>query len=546
MFSLSLIGRKLKSHLSGALAALGVFASFAAVTAYAGENWPQAAGPNSNWSSKASDAPISWSVARNQNIAWRTILPETGQSGIAVWGDRLFLTTMKPLVENPARRTGSEIVGYCLDALSGKILWSVELPGSVESEYAYGYSDSSSPTPISDGKHVWFYNASGSVGCWDFEGKQVWMRLWKPTFGRPFNKQFEPFLEGTTLLNMEPRDEADPKREKDPWNYVRGLDKNTGATLWVSEDALTHYNTPGVGALADGTRVLLQGRGGRHGVPENPVGLSLTSLAPGHEGQTLWRYEGTGYCLYNMQVDKKYAYWLNESDIHQVIDIQTGKLIKSQSLSEKVDWRSFDPATGNYVLHADVNLKSSESPYTVFPAWNTNIAVEGYQYFLCFTDRKNGPPHCVGRVNIETDKVEYLELPVQVLREAGKPDALIWGEPQTSSTLNSRGIDAANDKRSKRDGWWWCMLGNPTIFGGKIYYTNMLGVTYVIDAKAKVLDGKALLAVNDLGAAGETWSLNSISYANSRLYHRSMKEVVCIGGAGGSLATDAKPVVPAK
>ena len=45
----------------------------------------------------------------------------------------------------------------------------------------------------------------------------------------------------------------------------------------------------------------------------------------------------------------------------------------------------------------------------------------------------------------------------------------------------------------------------------------------------KLWTRNALLAVNDLGPAGQTWSLNSISYANGRLYHRSMKEVVCIG-----------------
>jgi hypothetical protein len=57
----------------------------------------------------------------------------------------------------------------------------------------------------------------------------------------------------------------------------------------------------------------------------------------------------------------------------------------------------------------------------------------------------------------------------------------------------------------------------------------MLGVTYVIDGRAEVLDEKALLAVNDLGAPGQTWSLNSISYAEGRLYHRSIKEIVCVG-----------------
>ncbi|MEY5025324.1 MAG: hypothetical protein RLZZ244_852 [Verrucomicrobiota bacterium] len=490
--------------------------------------WPQAAGPRADWTSDSKDAPVSWSVALNQNIAWKTTLPETGQSGIAVWGNRLFLTTMKPLEPDSKKRTGSAVVGYCLDADSGSILWTVELPGVEESTYAYGFSDSSSPTPVTDGEHVWFFNASGSVGCWDYAGKPVWLRTWTPTKGRPFNKQFEPMLAGDTLLNMEPRDEGDPKREQDPWNYLRGLDKRTGRTLWVSDDALTHYNTPGLGVLPDGMRVVLQGRGGHHGVPEAPVGMSATSLMPGEEGRTVWRYEGEGRALYTMQMDGRYAYWWNESDRVEVLDSSTGKRVRTLSLSERVDLRRFRPESGRYELEEGVALAQVLPEQKVFPAWFTNVRCGNFLYFLCFSERKYGPAHCVGRVHGESGKVEYLEVPVQVVRHPGEAESRIWGEPQASSTVNARGIDVAGDKRSKRDGWYWCMLGNPTVLGGRVYFTTMLGVTYVLDGLAPVLDEKALLSVNDLGKAGETWSLNTLSGAGDRLYHRSMREVVCI------------------
>ena len=71
------------------------------------QNWNQAAGPNGNWTAKAKNVPTQWSVARGQNIIWRTTLPETGQSGIAVWGDRLFLTTMKPLQSDADKKRGA-------------------------------------------------------------------------------------------------------------------------------------------------------------------------------------------------------------------------------------------------------------------------------------------------------------------------------------------------------------------------------------------------------------------------------------------------------
>jgi hypothetical protein len=46
--------------------------------------WPQAAGPDGNWQGHGPAAPVQWSVTRNQNILWRTALPNGGQSGIAI------------------------------------------------------------------------------------------------------------------------------------------------------------------------------------------------------------------------------------------------------------------------------------------------------------------------------------------------------------------------------------------------------------------------------------------------------------------------------
>ena len=514
-----------------ALVAAALLTATAAIAKPPAGTWPQASGPEGNWAASGK-APIRWSVARNEHIIWRTTLPEAGQGGITVWGNRLFLTTMKPLPNAEAKKEGADAVGYCLDATTGKILWTVELPGGEPATYAYGFSDSTTPAPVTDGRLVFFFNASGSVSCCDFDGKLLWQRLWRPTTGRPFNKQFKPFLVGDTLVNTEPRDDSDPKREKDPWNYLRGLDKNTGKTLWISDDALTHYNTPVLGRRKDGSFAVLQGRGGYHDVPETPIGLTLTSLAHGAEGKNLWRFETTGKALYTMHWDARYAYWIDlDNARHLVLDSETGKLLRTQSLTQNVDYRRYDAHAGEYILESGIDLSKRTPPFQVFPAWFTNIPVGGWHYFLCFTDAvaKWGPPYCIGRVGIETGKVEYLELPVQVERQPRQPDRLIWGIPQTTSTINSRGIDAAGDPRSRRDGWTWNFLPAPVALDGKIYFTTMLGVTYVIDGRAKTLDASALLSVNDLGPAGQVWSLNSVSFANNRLYHRTMKEVVCIG-----------------
>lgn len=528
-------------------------------------NWPQAGGPDGTWRVNVKDAPDTWSVTLDKNIVWKTALPNAGQSGITVWGDRLFLTTF---AEGETKSSGT-ILGLCVSTKSGKILWSVKLNGPTKSPMMYAYSDSTSPSPVTDGKLVVFTNGSGEMGAFDFEGKEVWRRKFVP-WGEPypFNKQHEPILFGNQVINVEPLD-GNPAA-KAGWNYLRGIDIKTGKTLWVAQDGTTTYATSVFGKMANGTPAILTGRGGWHNVPERPVGLSLVNLSPGKEGQTIWRYiadtgnDGkvlkepgtvaapTWQAQYLFNWDKKYGYWfrLNPEETHLVFDINTGKILREQSLIKDVDYRQWNPAAGKYIVHTKVNLRdmrelsprnklADDEVIRVMPAWHCNLAVNGYHYFLTTVAHKRnsvppkgrgGPSHSIARVNVETGKVEYLEVPVTVIRKAGEADKKIYGIAVKTKTENSRGVDVAQEERSRTDGWeipaFW---GSPVALGDKIYFTTMLGITYVVDSKAKVLDESAVLAINDLGPSGETWTLNSISYSNGRIYHRTAKELICIG-----------------
>jgi outer membrane protein assembly factor BamB len=529
------------------------------------QNWPQAAGPNGTWRAEGK-APAAWSVSRNEHIIWKAPLPAEGQGGIAVWGDRLFLSTFEEF--KPGQRPfGAITLGHCLDARTGKILWSVKLVGDEESPIAYAYSDSTSWTPITDGKHVWFFNSSGEMGCWDYSGKEVWRRKFRAVDPRkqPFNKQHEPILYGDTIITLEPMTSQDRGYDssKDWWHYLRGIDKATGETRWITREGSTYYCTSVFGKTADGTPAILTARGGPHGVPERPIGMSLISLADGQEGKALWQWtpedlpdgpvDGTTFqALYTMTWDAKYSYEFRHApeESHLVIDTTTGKLLRTQSLIKNVDFRQWDPAQKKLVLHKNVNIRDMKdfSPRVplkagevlhVFPNWHTNIAAYGYHYFVTSTGHRrngyappglSGPSHCIGRVNVETGKVEYLEVPVSVIRKPGQPDEFIYNTPVMTKVQDSQGRDVAAEDRSLTDGWQIpAFFGSPTAIGGKVYITTMLGITYVIDGKAKVLDEKALLSVSDLGPSGETWSLNSISYAVGRIYHRTSKEIICIG-----------------
>jgi hypothetical protein len=166
-----------------------------------GKTWHQPAGPHGNWKVEGTP-PIEWSVVRDENILWRTSMPECGESNVTIWADRAFTTIHKPLESIDEKNRVKDIIGYCLNADDGTVLWTVDLPGSVTISINGGFSDGTVFGPITDGKYVWFFNRCGSMGCYDFEGKQIWFREFTPRY-KHNNRQFEPLLVGDALLNVE-------------------------------------------------------------------------------------------------------------------------------------------------------------------------------------------------------------------------------------------------------------------------------------------------------------------------------------------------------
>ncbi|MEO9511244.1 MAG: PQQ-binding-like beta-propeller repeat protein [Flavobacteriaceae bacterium] len=499
--------------------------------------WNQSSGPNASWKIISEiETPVEFSVRSGQNILWTMDLPEVGQGGITVWGDKIFLTVMKPVFDVPEREAlkTNTILALCIDAKKRKILWKHEIEGSIKSPYFYGFSDSTTPAPVTDGNYVWFFNASGKIVCFDMDGKQVWERSWKPVevlgnINYPFNKQFEPLLYNDLLINMEPYWSKDGTREFG-WNYLFAIDKNTGETVWISEDGLTHYSTPFFNKTSNGTAALLMGRGAHHKVPESPKGYSLVNL---ETGKSLWRYETQeGMAMYNAIWTPEYALWFTEREnkVHKV-GTKTGKLIEKISLNQNISLRTYDTINQQYKLKENFSF---QDPFFVFPAWYTNIIVNDKCYFMCFkkSDKYRlqnvKPDYSFGRIDLKTKKVEYLEIPVQYELVDGKKNYL-WHVDLKTETNNIRELDVAFDKRSQRDGWVWNFNANPILVNEKLFFTTMSGLIYCIDTTREKFDEKSLLSVNDLGPKGKTWTLNTPSFSEGKMYHRTSKQLICIG-----------------
>ena len=197
-------------------------------------------------------------------------MPEAGMSNVTIWGDKVFVTTHVPIKKPEKKNAVTDIIGFCLDADTGEILWQVTLPGSLRAfiSLAGGFTDGTVFAPVTDGEHVWFFNRCGSMGCYDFSGKEIWLREWTPRF-KHNNRQAEPILTGDAILYVEvankeagakiqkwaaPGKKAKSKLavpdgidEKEVWTYIHGIDKKTGKVLWREEMGTSIHTTPVLG-----------------------------------------------------------------------------------------------------------------------------------------------------------------------------------------------------------------------------------------------------------------------------------------------------------
>ena len=91
----------------------------------------------------------------------------------------------------------------------------------------------------------------------------------------------------------------------------------------------------------------------------------------------------------------------------------------------------------------------------------------------------------------------------------------------------ANGFMATQDKRNAGNGWGHVTAAPPIVVSNYIYWPTMVGMVYVIDSTSKNLDASSIAGLSDLGLAGQTWSLSSLSFSDGKLYARTLKELIC-------------------
>lgn len=478
-------------------------------------DWPQAAGAG-NFRT-ADNAPTEWSVALGKNISWKITLPETGQSTPVISKGKVFFSTLKPVKADST--LGKDIVAWCCDAASGKILWKREIEGKYLLRLSGCFSDSSAPPAVVDGDRVVFLNASGRITCYNLNGKVLWSRPFL-SVGRtlPFSHAGQ-YVFTRQIYPPEPNGVFPKKYAQSPremWTQLQALDMKSGEVVWTTECGVNMGMSTLPQVRSDGRGVAVVGRGGGHGPPEKPFGISMVDLA---NGETLWTLPLDGFmATMSYRLHKGAVHIFHYGD-HLSVDEVTGKIIKRVSFIKNLPVATLR----NPKITGKESLKLGKNKRMI--TQGSNLLVGKYHYFRSYVRP------WLGRVNVESGAVECLELPLQLSRSPQIKDQLIWYKKALipNEMKNSRGFKVVGDKRSHGSGWGHVSSPIPTVAGEYLYVPVMNGTVYVIEWNADKLKASAVKAINDLGTAGQSWMRSSFSFSNARAYTHTIGELICIG-----------------
>jgi outer membrane protein assembly factor BamB len=236
------------------------------------ENWPQWRGIKGDGISPEKDLPIQWT--RTENVAWKLELPGRGGATPVVWGERIFLTSVDE----------DDLVLLCINT-DGKQKWRQAI-SSGNRNVRGDEGDSASPSPCTDGKHVWAFFADGALACCTVEGDLVWKADLQQRFGKfsiAFGLTSTPVLDKGRLYLQLIHGEGNPKTQE---AKVVCLDSISGDTIWAvprtsdGRDENEHSYASAVLYRSDKAEYLVT-----HG-NDYTIGHSLET------GEELWRLGG--------------------------------------------------------------------------------------------------------------------------------------------------------------------------------------------------------------------------------------------------------------
>ena len=255
-----------------------------------GANWPQWRGPEMNGTApKARDLAVTWTAT--ENVLWRAKLPSWSAATPIIWGDTVFVTSaeegfvpLRPVGQNRPGATGvgpDKIILIAVHRKDGSLRWQRQIDSGNK---IFNKQNSASPSPITDGRHVWIVTGNGKFACFTMDGREVWKRDIQADYG-PFGLNHgyasTPLLFGDRLYVQV----LHGMKTDDP-SYVFAVEKGAGKTIWKVErptdaprESPDNYATPQLVRVDGKPQIVISG------------GDYVTGHDP-DSGKELWRLGG--------------------------------------------------------------------------------------------------------------------------------------------------------------------------------------------------------------------------------------------------------------
>ena len=228
-------------------------------TATPGHGWPQWRGPHFDGSSEATDLPDVFGP--DQNVSWIAKLPGAANATPVVAAGRVFTTALD--------KSCKKFTALCLDLKDGRVLWQRDMGVGFKQN---NRNDLSSPSPVTDGKNVYFMFGNGNLAAFDIEGQPLWSRDIPKDHGE-FHFMWlygsSPMLYGGKLYvqclhNIKSYEHTEETAQAD--SYLLAIDPKTGKDIWkhvrpnvAIGESREAYTTPIPMTSPQGTQILVAG-----------------------------------------------------------------------------------------------------------------------------------------------------------------------------------------------------------------------------------------------------------------------------------------------
>lgn len=237
-----------------------VIALFAVHAPGLAQNWPHWRGPHFNGSATEQKPPAKFS--RTEGVAWTAPMPGEAASTPVIWGDRVFVSSSDAVTRS--------LLVLALDRRTGKELWRHTI---ADGDRRDDRSNFAAPSPVTDGRHVWFFFGQGDLVAYTVEGKEVWRRNIQKdhgTFAFQWTFSSSPLLlDGRLYLQVLQRDvPAQGRGRTDGPNesYLLAIDAATGKDVWrvvrpsdARQESREGFTSPVVWKDGDRTEILVSG-----------------------------------------------------------------------------------------------------------------------------------------------------------------------------------------------------------------------------------------------------------------------------------------------